>query len=76
MPAFMYLCGIVSFSLSFSVTFGIESFRDSLETDVVSSFEMLADNLEAVEGDVGDELEGRVMDVDVWWRAAGGSGEM
>ena len=59
MPAFMYICGIVSFSLSFKVTLGIFTFFDALEDVVVASVEVLADDLGAVE-DVGGDADGIV----------------
>lgn len=57
MPAFMYICGIVSFSLSFKVTLGIFTFFGALESVVVASVEVPTDVfglVEDVDGDVDD----------------------
>lgn len=63
MPAFMYICGMVSFSRSFKVTRGIFGFLGVLET-VVLSVVPLEDVLEVVGNaeeealvDVGGEVE-------------------
>lgn len=65
-PAFMYICGIVSFSLSFKVTLGIFAFLDAFEDALATSLVVLVHVFELVDVDVDDRVDdGDVAEVDV-----------
>lgn len=64
-PAFMYICGIVSFSLSFKVTLGIFAFLDALEDVLAISLVVLVHVFEPVD-DVDDRVDdGSIVDANI-----------
>lgn len=62
MPAFMYICGIVSFSRSFKVILGICAFLTELADVFVTSFGVLITVFNVVEN-VGGAVDGTEVDV-------------
>lgn len=61
----MYICGIVSFSLSFKVTLGIFAFLDALEDVLAISLVVLVHVFEPVD-DVDDRVDdGSIVDANI-----------
>lgn len=63
----MYICGIVSFSLSFKVTLGIFFLEDALEDVLAISLDVVLHVFEPVDDrvDDGDIVDANIAEVDV-----------